>query len=203
MLFTGDSRRNECAVYVRLPVPQGGFSGAFLNNRSLWESLCYRLSFESLFYFISLAVMIKFKSWERPVPKRWSLAHSGRMTHFPGPQDCRRSKVVLPLLLWLVPGKVLDHSWSSDQLTPEQKKKGRKRKKKELYISLNVSFYHCTFTSFNISFTILNDNLPLGSSCVGSCLGCLRPSCRSLWLGWLAVKTLSFLDKLKGRNENI
>lgn len=57
-----------------------------------------------------------------------------------------------------------------------------------------IHIHRCTFTSLNL--LIFKDDLPLGSSSVGSLLGCSTPSGKSLWLGWLAVKTLSLQDKL-------
>lgn len=88
------------------------------------------------------------KSWVLPVPKRWSLVHCGRMTHSPGRQDCRRSKVVLPLWLWPAPGKDLCHSWNSDQLTPEKGKEPiRVRVTERLYNNALVSLLQFTFAS--------------------------------------------------------
>lgn len=140
-------------------------------NRCLWEIS---------HLFLTAAEV---KSWAPPGPKRWLSAHCGRMTHFLSPQGCRRSEVVLPLQLWPVLGKVLSHSWSSDQLTPEQKTNRERREKNNYSTEKRVLLTRTSLLNF------LND-LPLGSSCASFCLGCLRPICKSLWPGWLAVRTL-------------
>lgn len=122
MLFIGDDRIIfvwKCVLCDSLSHDKG-FLSKLVSLRVFWEPS----SLICVFYFsCSLTWHYgKVRSWVPPVPELLSLAHCGKMTHSPDLQDCKRSKVVLPLLLWPAPRTVLYHSWSSDQLIPEEKR---------------------------------------------------------------------------------